>query len=65
MNNMSLTFFDFALTIGLALVFARFGYSQYRASDPKPAVPRAAADGDKGNIGLAVVILGQKFIIPQ
>ena len=60
---MTLTFLDIALPIGLALVFAVFRYSQYRASDPKNAVPRAAADGVKGAIGLAVITLGYKYFI--
>lgn len=58
---MSLTFLDIALPIGLALVFAVFRYSQYRATDPDNAVPRAAADGVKGAIGLAVITLGYKY----
>ncbi len=61
---MTLTFLDIALPIGLALVFAVFRYSQYLKSDPKHAVPRAAADGVKGAIGLAVITLGYKFIMP-
>ena len=60
---MTLTFLDIALPIGLALVFAAFRYIQYRANDPKHAMPRAAADGVKGAIGLAVVTLGYKFIM--
>ena len=59
---MTLTFLDIALPIGLALVFAVFRYSQYRATEPATALPRAAADGVKGAIGLAVVTLGYKYI---
>ena len=62
---MTVTFLDVALPIGLALVFAAFRYSQYLKSDPKRAVPRAAADGVKGAIGLAVITLGYKFIMPN
>ena len=62
---MSLTFLDIALPIGLALVFAGFRYSQYLKSDPKNAMPRAAADGVKGAIGLAVITLGYKYIMPH
>ena len=46
----------------LTLVFAVFRYGQYRSTDPKNAVPRAAADGVKGAIGLAVITLGYKYI---
>ncbi len=63
---MNLSFLDIALPIGLALVFAGFRYTQYLKSDPKNAVPRAAAaDGVKGAIGLAVITLGYKFIMPH
>ena len=62
---MTITTFDIALPIGLALVFAVFRYSQYRTSDPSNAVPRALADGVKGAIGLAVITLGYKFIMPN
>ena len=62
---MTLSFLDIALPIGLALVFAGFRYSQYLKSDPKHAGPRAAADGVKGAIGLAIVTLGYKFILPH
>ena len=62
---MTLTALDIALPIGLALVFAVFRYSQYRKTDPTRAVPRAAADGVKGAIGLAVVTLGYKFIMTK
>ena len=58
---MTITLFDIALPIGLALVFAVFRYTQYRSTDPKNAVPRAAADGVKGAIGLAVITLGYKY----
>lgn len=58
---MTITLFDIALPIGLAVVFAVFRYTQYRASDPKTAVPRALADGVKGAIGLAVITLGYKY----
>ena len=60
---MTLTFLDIALPIGLALVFAAFRYSQYRAAEPKTALPKAAADGVKGAIGLAVITLGYKYIM--
>jgi hypothetical protein len=59
---MTLTFLDIALPIGLALVFAGFRYSQYLKTDSGNAVPRAAADGVKGAIGLAVITLGYKYI---
>ena len=62
---MTLTFLDMALPIGLGLVFAAFRYSQYLKSDSQHAVPRAAADGVKGAIGLAVITLGYKFIMPH
>ena len=62
---MTITAFDVALPIGLAVVFAVFRYTQYRASDPENAVPRALADGVKGAIGLAVITLGYKFIMPN
>ena len=58
---MTITAFDIALPIGLALVFAVFRYSQYRSTDPKTALPKAAADGVKGAIGLAVITLGYKY----
>ena len=58
---MNLTLFDIALPIGLALVFAVFRYGQYRTQDPKTALPRAAADGVKGAIGLAVITLGYQY----
>ena len=61
---MTITFLDIALPIGLALVFAVFRYGQYRKTDPKQAVPKAAADGVKGAIGLAVITIGYKFIMP-
>ena len=48
---------------GLALVFAVFRYGQYRAAEPKTALPKAAADGVKGAIGLAVVTLGYQYIM--
>jgi len=51
------------LPIGLALVFAVFRYGQYRAAEPKTALPKAAADGVKGAIGLAVITLGYKYFI--
>ena len=60
---MTLTFLDIALPIGLALVFAVFRYGQYRSADPTTALPRAAADGVKGAIGLAVITLGYKYFI--
>jgi hypothetical protein len=59
----TLSFLDIALPIGLALVFAVFRYGQYRATDPQTALPRAAADGVKGAIGLAVITLGYKYFI--
>lgn len=58
---MTFTAYDIALPIGLALVFAVFRYNQYRAQDPKTALPRAAADGVKGAIGLAVITLGYQY----
>lgn len=60
---MTLTFLDVALPIGLGLVFAVFRYTQYLKSDPKTAMPKAAADGVKGAIGLAVITLGYKYFI--
>jgi hypothetical protein len=62
---MTITPFDIALPIGLALIFAVFRYSQYRATDPDNAVRRAVADGIKGAVGLAVITLGYKFIMPN
>ena len=59
---MTITWFDIALPIGLALVFAVFRYGQYRAADPQTALPKAAADGVKGAIGLAIVTLGYQYI---
>ena len=35
----------------------------YRATDPDTALPKAAADGVKGAIGLAVITLGYKYFI--
>ena len=58
---MSLTLLDIALPIGLGLVFAVFRYTQYLKSEPKTAMPKAAADGVKGAIGLAVITLGYKY----
>ena len=58
---MTLTFLDIALPIGLGLVFAVFRYTQYLKTEPKSAMPRAAADGVKGAIGLAVITLGYKY----
>ena len=60
---MTITAFDIALPVGLALVFAVFRYGQYRGSDPTTALPKAAADGVKGAIGLAVITLGYKYFI--
>ncbi len=62
---MSVTFLDIALPVGLAIVFAGFRYSQYLKTNPKHAVPLAAADGVKGAIGLAVITIGYKFIMPN
>jgi hypothetical protein len=59
----NLSFLDIALPIGLAAVFAVFRYGQYRASEPKTALPKAAADGVKGAIGLTAVTLGYKYFI--
>ena len=60
---MTLTFLDIALPIGLGLVFAVFRYTQYLKSEPKTAVPKAAGDGVKGAIGLAIITLGYKYFI--
>lgn len=60
---MTLTFLDVALPIGLGLVFAVFRYTQNLKTDPKTAMPKAAADGVKGAIGLAILTLGYKFIM--
>ena len=60
---MTLTFLDIALPIGLGMVFAVFRYTQYRKSEAETAMPKAAADGVKGAIGLAVITLGYKFIM--
>ena len=60
---MKITAYDIALPIGLALVFAVFRYSQYRATEPKTALPKAAADGVKGAIGLTFIPLGYKHIM--
>ena len=60
---MTLTFLDIALPIRLGLVFAVFRYMQYLKTEPKSAMPRAAADGVKGAIGLAVITLGYKYFI--
>lgn len=59
---MTITPFDIALPIGLAVVFAVFRYTQYRSTDPKTALPKAAADGVKGAIGLAVITLGYSYL---
>ena len=59
---MTITFLDIALPIGLALVFAVFRYTQHLKTDRLTALPKAAADGVKGAIGLAVITLGYKFI---
>ena len=60
---MTLSFLDIALPIGLGLVFAAFRYTQYLKTEPKTALPKAAADGVKGAIGLAVITLGYKLIM--
>ena len=59
---MTFTAFDIALPIGLAVVFAVFRYTQYRSTDPQTALPKAAADGVKGAIGLAVITLGYSYL---
>ena len=59
---MIITTLDIMLPIGLAAVFAVYRYTQYLKTDPKSALPKAAADGVKGAIGLAVITLGYKFI---
>lgn len=59
---MILTFLDIALPIGLGAIFAVYRYTQFMKSDPRSALPRAAADGVKGAVGLAVITLGYKFI---
>ena len=58
---MTFTFLDIALPIGLGLVFAVFRYTQYLKTEPNTAMPKAAADGVKGAIGLAVITLGYKY----
>ena len=58
---MTITAYDIALPIGLALVFALFRYGQYRSTDPKTALPKAAADGVKGAIGLTIITLGYQY----
>ena len=59
---MTLTPLDIMLPIGLAAVFAVYRYTQFLKVDPKSALPKAAADGVKGAVGLAVITLGYKFI---
>ena len=59
---MIITWLDIALPIGLAAIFAVFRYTQNLKVDPASAIPKAAADGIKGAIGLAVITLGYKFI---
>ena len=58
---MTITALDIMLPIGLAAVFAVYRYTQYLKAEPKSALPKAAADGVKGAIGLAVITLGYKF----
>ena len=59
---MTITWLDIALPIGLAAIFATFRYTQLLKADPKTAMSKAAADGIKGAIGLAVITLAYKFI---
>jgi hypothetical protein len=59
---MTLTLLDIALPIGLAAVFAVYRYTQRVKADPSTALPKAAADGVKGAIGLAIVTPAYKFI---
>ena len=59
---MTITWLDIALPIGLAAIFATFRYTQLLKADPQTAMPRAAADGIKGAVGLAVITLAYKFI---
>ena len=58
---MTLTTLDIMLPIGLAAVFAAYRYTQYLKVDTRTALPKAAADGVKGAVGLAVITLGYKF----
>ncbi len=62
---MTITLLDIALPIGLAAVFAVYRYTQHMKADPKTAMAKAAADGVKGAIGLAVITLAYKFITPS
>ena len=59
---MTITWLDIALPIGLAAIFATFRYTQLLKTDSKNAMSKAAADGIKGAIGLAVITLAYKFI---
>jgi hypothetical protein len=59
---MTITTLDIMLPIGLGAIFAVYRYTQNLKVDPKTALPKAAADGVKGALGLAVITLGYKFI---